>query len=212
MEEQSRCVMCEEQVFIACGLCLNYLCYNHVNTTCLQHNQIGINSPVNTTDTNKNKKHKNEEGNNSKKKSCKCGATTHSRISCSKCPLNKKRRAKQDTNNIKYKVSCIKKKLKQFLKSDQLLPIIKSAICRVNDITYEGAKILELLILDHFNNHNLQQLPQIDSQFIRRIFQSTTTTLHSNGTPSNTKCDLINNIRNEYAIQRPVEMQWTLKK
>ncbi|CAJ0862084.1 14566_t:CDS:2 [Entrophospora sp. SA101] len=92
--------------FCELGYQINH-CYNHVNTTCLSTQP---NSLVNTTDTNKNTKCKNEEGNNSKKKLCKCGATIHSHISCSKCPLNK---------------------------DNQLLPIVKSAILCVKDITYE---------------------------------------------------------------------------
>ena len=31
------CVLCSNQVFIACPSCMNLLCFDHVNTTCMQH-------------------------------------------------------------------------------------------------------------------------------------------------------------------------------
>ncbi len=40
LDEPEKCVLCNQEIMIACGLCFVALCENHEDTSCQQHNAL----------------------------------------------------------------------------------------------------------------------------------------------------------------------------
>jgi len=137
------------------------------------------------------------------------------RTSSKACPLYTPRRAKQkphpnpfssNTSQPNTAPRTIKCKLNTILRDKSILPALKDASERYNLITFEGAKVLQMYVLDALNSGT--PLPAMNQTFIRRIFESVTR--HRDSTmPKSTSDPTINLIRDEYARTRPPGAQWT---
>ena len=182
----SKCVLCDEQVFIACQDCFNYLCHNHADTDCNEHNltqidsssmSISENQNINdpqtsseeTTSSRKRKQQsevKDEKEIKRQKKICKRGGTDHSRISSKKCRLYKPPIAgpAKTATGEKLVPRTIKFKFNSHISDRSIIPTLENALESYNSITYEGAKLLQIYVL-HFLETQ-QPLPIMDHLFI----------------------------------------------
>lgn len=152
-----------------------------------------------------------------RKKTCRCGSSEHSRTTSKKCPLYTPRRAKQQPNPpdptgqsatpaALGSPRTIKCKLASVIRDPSIIPALEDANERLNRVTYEGAKVLQLYVLSKLEAG--APLPTIDQTFIRRIFASVMRPDNS-VVPKTTMDNTINEIRDQYATIRPFGTPWT---
>jgi len=94
------------------------------------------------------------------------------------------------------------------LLDNSIKPALEDALTRINTITFEGAKLLELYLLDKLDKEVPDQIPIMDYNFIRKLFQAVSCREGSHS-PQRTSDESLNTLRdNHYANQRPLNMQW----
>jgi hypothetical protein len=58
------------------------------------------------------------------------------------------------------------------LLDNSIKPALEDALTRINTITFEGAKLLELYLLDKLDKEVPDQIPIMDYNFIQKLFQA----------------------------------------
>jgi hypothetical protein len=160
---------------------------------------------------------------NHEPKRCKCGAEDHARTSFHGCILyksplratNKKAVEPSDTNEDEELldrplVRTTKIGLGPLLIDRRLQPVIEDAVKRLTQITFEGSRLLNLVVLQILASED--DIPSLDfnSSFVRRCFQAVTYRRGGNPmVPQTVLDDIINRTRDDiYVPCRPVEMPW----
>ena len=100
----------------------------------------------------------------------------------------------------------IKCTLNTLLLDNSILPALTDAAERLNRITFEGAKVLQMIVLDMLSSGT--PIPAMDQTYIRRVFQSVSRSA-SSVAPKTTKDATINRVRDEFALTRPPGAEWT---
>ncbi|CAH1764597.1 14267_t:CDS:2, partial [Entrophospora sp. SA101] len=80
---------------------------------------------------------------------------------------SQKREAKPYSKNLPSLKRCKCGSLKH-----QHITTLEDALTHINTITFEGAKLLELYLLDKLDREVPDQIPIMDYNFIRKLFQA----------------------------------------
>nr|CAG8558271.1 3864_t:CDS:2 [Entrophospora candida] len=125
-------------------------------------------------------------------KKCKCSSLKHQHITSKNCPIQKVSRAKiyptfNSTNTLTL-TRTIKCALNSMLIDNSIKPALEDALTHINTITFEGAKLLELYLLDKLDRETSEHA-MVSTCGIGQIIS-----LSANQYLTNRTCVNINNV------------------
>ena len=111
------------------------------------------------------------------------------------------------SGSVIHKIKTIKCTLSQFLVLDSFSHVIQDAVERHAQITFEGSKLLQLLILDYIERG--VELPRIDGKFIQQIYRAVSRLKSHRSHPIRSSSSEVNDVLDRiYIGARPTGLLW----